>query len=107
MTSPKSMFCAAILAGAVLGAAPALAEGRLNIFNWGEYTSMEMIDKFEKEYDVEVTIDAYDSNETMLAKLKSGASGYDIAVPGDYMVAIMIEEGMLERIEPNQMPNFV
>lgn len=88
------------------GVSPGLAAGKLNIFNWGEYTSMEMIDKFEKQYDVEVIIDTYDSNETMLAKLKSGASGYDIAVPGDYMVAIMIQEDMLERVEPNQMSNF-
>ena len=86
--------------------AAAAAAGKLNIFNWGEYTSMEMIEKFEKEYDVSVTIDSYDSNETMLAKIKAGASGYDIAVPGDYMVAIMIEEDMLERVEPSQMSNY-
>ena len=94
-----------LLAGA-LGGSPAKAAGQLNIFNWGEYTSMEMIEKFEKQYDVKVTIDTYDSNESMLAKLKSGATGYDIAVPGDYMVAIMVSEGMLERVEPNQMSNF-
>lgn len=104
----KSVPIAAIaLAATLLVSGPeSQAAGQLNIFNWGEYTSMEMIDKFEKKYDVEVTIDTYDSNETMLAKLKSGAAGYDIAVPGDYMVAIMVEEGMLERVEPNRMPNF-
>lgn len=90
-----------------LGAATgASAGGELNIYNWGNYTSPELIKKFEEKYDVKVTIDGYDSNETMLAKVKQGGTGYDIVVPGDYMVSIMIEQGLLERIEPNKMENF-
>ena len=53
-------------------AVPAFAEGELNIYNWGNYTSPEMIEKFEKEYDVDVTITDYDSNDTALAKIKAG-----------------------------------
>ncbi|MGB5557727.1 MAG: extracellular solute-binding protein [Paracoccaceae bacterium] len=87
-------------------AGPVLAEGKLNIYNWGNYTSPELIEKFEKEYDVDVTLDGYDSNETMLAKVKEGGTGYDIVVPGDYMIKIMIEEGLLAEIKPNEMENF-
>ncbi len=87
-------------------AAPVLAEGKLNIYNWGNYTSPELIEKFEAEYDVEVTLDGYDSNETMLAKVKEGGTGYDIVVPGDYMIKIMIQEGLLAEIKPNEMENF-
>ena len=89
-----------------LSAAAAQAEGTLNIYNWGNYTNPEMIEKFEKQYDIEVTLDGYDSNETMLAKVKEGGSGYDIVVPGDYMVAIMIGEGLLAEINAAEMENF-
>ena len=45
----------------------AFAAGELNIFNWGNYTSPELIEKFEKTYDVKVTITDYDY--TALAKV--------------------------------------
>jgi spermidine/putrescine transport system substrate-binding protein len=74
----------------VLMAGSALAAGELHIYNWGDYTSPEMIKKFEAAYGVKVTIDSYDSNETMLSKVRAGNSGYDIVVPSDYTVKIMV-----------------
>ena len=89
-----------------LTAGIAQANGKLNIYNWGNYTSPEMIEKFEKETGIEVTIDGYDSNETMLAKVKEGNTGYDVVVPGDYMIAVMVEEGLLAETNPSEMENF-
>ena len=85
---------------------PAWADGELHIFNWGDYTNPELIAKFEKAYNVKVTLDDYDFNETMLNKVRGGATGYDIVVPSDYMVKVMIDEGMLAETKPNQMENF-
>ena len=64
----------AALAGAALFAAAgtAHAEGELNIYNWGNYTSPEMIKKFEEAYKVKVTVTDYDSNDTALAKVRAG-----------------------------------
>ena len=101
----KTMAIAAA-AGLALGLSQAQAAGELHIYNWGNYTNPELVEKFEKAHDIKVTLDGYDSNETMLAKVKSGGTGYDIVVPGDYMVAIMIEEGLLAQVEPNKMSNF-
>ena len=84
----------------------ATAAGDLYIYTWGEYTPPELVEKFEKKYDIDVRIDTYDSNETMLAKLKAGATGYDIIVPGDYMIAILIKEGLIAKVNPNQMSNY-
>ena len=53
---------------------PVHAAGELNIFNWGDYTSPEMIKKFEQNYDIKVTITDYDSNDTALAKVKAGGA---------------------------------
>ncbi len=102
----KTILHAAAASALALSAMGAHAEGKLNIYNWGNYTNPEMIDKFEAEYGVEVTLDGYDSNETMLAKVKEGSTGYDIVVPGDYMVAIMIGEGLLAEINASEMENF-
>lgn len=82
------------------------AASKLYIFNWTYYTPDSVIEKFEKEYGVEVEYDSFASNEEMFAKLKGGGSSYDIAFPsGDY-VSIMIKEGMLEPIDHEKIPNF-
>jgi spermidine/putrescine transport system substrate-binding protein len=100
-----ALFAAFALA-ALNFSGPAQAAGKLSIYNWFDYMPQELLDKFSKEYDVDITVDTYDSNETLLARLKAGVTGYDIGVPGDYMVAILIQEGMLENIHANQLPNF-
>lgn len=102
----RTLMTTALASVLALSAGLAQAEGKLNIYNWGNYTNPEMIEKFEAAYDIDVTLDGYDSNETMLAKVKEGNTGYDIVVPGDYMVAIMIEEGLLAETNPNEMENF-
>ncbi|CUH67774.1 Spermidine/putrescine-binding periplasmic protein precursor [Thalassovita gelatinovora] len=102
----SKLFKAAVTSVIALTAVQAQAEGKLNIYNWGNYTNPEMIKKFEAQYDIDVTLDGYDSNETMLAKVKEGGTGYDIVVPGDYMVAIMVEEGLLAEINASEMDNF-
>jgi spermidine/putrescine transport system substrate-binding protein len=98
-----SLAAAAIL---VLVGTPAHAEGKLSIYHWFEYIPQELLDKFASQHDVEVTMDTFDSNESMLAALKAGAMGdYDVAVPGDYMVQILTEEGMLDDIASGELAN--
>ena len=99
------LFGAAAVALLLAGGA-ARADGDLHIFNWGDYTNPKLIEKFQKQYNVKVTLDDYDSNETMLAKVRAGGTGYDVVVPSDYTVKIMIEEDMLAKTEPDQMENF-
>jgi len=90
-----------------LSASAAYAEGKLSIYHWFDYIPQELLDKFAMEHDVEVTMDTYDSNESMLAALKAGRLGqYDVAVPGDYMVKIMGGEGMLDTFQASEVPNF-
>ncbi|MGB3312923.1 MAG: extracellular solute-binding protein, partial [Albidovulum sp.] len=84
----------------------AFAEGELNIYNWGNYTSPEMIAKFEAETGIKVTITDYDSNDTALAKVKAGGHGFDIVVPSGTYVPIWIAEGLLLEAKPNEMENF-
>lgn len=78
----------------------------LNIYNWGNYTSPEMIKKFEAETGIKVTITDFDSNDTALAKIKAGGHGFDIVVPTHTYVPIWISEGLLLESRPDQMENF-
>ena len=89
-----------------LSAGAAHAAGELNIYNWGDYTSPELIEKFEKEFDVEVTITDYDSNDTALAKVRAGGSGFDIVVPSANYVQIWVSEGLILEARPDEMENF-
>lgn len=90
----------ALLAGA------AHAEGKLSVYHWFEYIPQELVDKFTAETGIEVTIDTFDSNESMLASLKAGKMGqYDVAVPSDFMVEIMTGEGLLDTFTPEEMTN--
>lgn len=89
-----------------LAAGMASAEGELSIYHWFEYIPAELVEKFEAENDISVTIDTYDSNEALLAALKAGKLGsYDVAVPGDYMVEIMAGEGLLDTIADGELAN--
>lgn len=102
----KTRMLVTALAVSFAGATSVQAAGELNIYNWSDYMDQDVLDKFSKKYDVKVTYDTYDSNETLLSKLKSGVTGYDVAMPGDYMVQIMIKEGLLEKVEANKLSNY-
>jgi spermidine/putrescine transport system substrate-binding protein len=79
--------------------------GELNLYNWTDYISPDLIDRFESETGITVNLDNYDSNETLLSKLQAGGANYDVIVPSDYMVAQMIELGLLQEVDPAAFPN--
>ncbi|EEW25704.1 extracellular solute-binding protein [Rhodobacter ferrooxidans] len=83
----------------------AAAEGELFLYNWGNYTSPEMIKKFEDQYGVKVTITDFDSNDTALAKIEAGAHGFDLAVPSAGFVGIYAEKGLIQELDLARLPN--
>ena len=88
-------------------ARPAIAQTReLLLFNWTNYTSPEMLKRFEAETGIKVRLDTYESNEAMLAKLQAGGTGYDIVVPTGPTVQTMVRNGLLLRIDAGAMSNF-
>ncbi|HCH22724.1 MAG TPA: ABC transporter substrate-binding protein [Oceanospirillaceae bacterium] len=102
-TMLKSITAAVALS---VAADAAMAQEEVVVYHWFEYLPQSLIDKFTAETGIKVTMDTYDSNEAMLANLKAGAMGtYDVAVPGDYMVDIMVGEGMLDTIAAGELSN--
>ncbi len=79
-------------------------DGDLALYNWSEYIDPDLISSFEDQYSVSVTEDFYPSNEEMLARIQGGAT-FDVIVPSDYMVSVMIDEGLLMPIQKDAVPN--
>lgn len=75
------------------------------LYTWVEYIDPAIKDQFQEECGVTVTETNFDSNETLLATLQAGGADYDIVVPSDYMVQIMIDEGMLMELDYNVITN--
>lgn len=84
----------------------------LNVYNWGEYISDGSEDSlnvnayFEELTGITVNYTNFASNEDMYAKIKGGGANYDVIIPSDYMIERMIEEGMLEKLDFNNIPTY-
>ena len=83
----------------------------INVFNWGEYISdgsdgtLDVNAEFEKRTGIKVNYSNFETNEAMYSKLKNGGASYDIVIPSDYMIARLIKEDMLEKINFDNIPN--
>jgi spermidine/putrescine-binding protein len=76
----------------------------LNLFVWTEYIPAEWKECFELVYGVQINHDEYSSNEEMYAKLSAGGSTYDLVQPTDYIVDLMIRQGLLEELDQSKLP---
>ncbi|RJP51428.1 MAG: spermidine/putrescine ABC transporter substrate-binding protein [Anaerolineaceae bacterium] len=78
---------------------------KIYLYTWVEYIDPAIKDQFKEECGVEVIETNFDSNETLLATLQAGGIAYDIIVPSDYMVQVLIDEGMLVELDYSVIPN--
>lgn len=88
-------------------------DGEIIVYNWGgPYMSegsndtRDLNKAFEEKYNIKVKYRTYDSNEGMYAKLKNGGADYDIVIPSEYMVARLIDEGLVEKLNFDNIPLF-
>ena len=96
-----------VLVVSLLVTASAWAQkNKLNIFIWSEYIDPKIIEQFSKENDCKVTVDLYEDNESMMAKLEGGGDSlYDICVPSDYIIPALIKNGLLAPLRKENIPN--
>ena len=88
-----------------LGSFPARGAETLNLFCWSEYIPRPVIDAFQKETGVQVTVENYASNEEMLAKLLAGGGSYDLVQPSEYTVEALIKADLLLPLNKSHLPN--
>lgn len=79
--------------------------GVITVYNWGEYIDPDLIHRFTEETGIQVIYETFDSNEAMLTKIQQGGSAYDVAVPSEYMVEMMVEKDLLLPLDHAKIPN--
>jgi spermidine/putrescine transport system substrate-binding protein len=100
------LFCLlSLLLLAALGSGCKKTTPTLKIYTWADYIKPELLQRFEAEYQCKIIIDTYESNESMYAKLKAGATGYDLVTPSSYFVKIMNDQGLVLPMDHARLPN--
>lgn len=79
--------------------------GVVNVYNWGEYIDEDVITQFENETGITVNYKNFDTNESLYSVLKQGGVSYDVIFPSDYMASRMIDEGLVQKINLDNVPN--
>lgn len=83
----------------------------VNVYNWGEYIApgddggLDALAEFEKQTGIKVNYTNFETNEEMYNVLKNSNSSYDVIFPSDYMASRLREEGMLEKLNFDNIPN--
>ena len=105
-----SALCATLTACVILLTVPEQAvadeEKILNVFNWSEYIGDNTVKRFEAETGIRVRYDTFDSNETLLAKMIAGKTGYDIVVPSSDFGRVMIDGALVSRLSKEKLDNW-
>ena len=81
-------------------------EKQLNLYLWSDYLADDTVPAFEKEFGVKVTVDTYESNEEMAAKLMAGASGYDLVLPSSYLFPVLFSKDLLAPLQRKYLTNW-
>ena len=97
----------AMTAGLLIGcgSSDAGSNGKLYVYNWGEYIDEDVIKQFEDETGIKVVYDMFETNEIMYAKLAQDTSAYDVICPSDYMIQKLRENDMIQPLNFDNIPN--
>ncbi|MGG4032434.1 ABC transporter substrate-binding protein [Paenibacillus cisolokensis] len=77
----------------------------LTIYNWGDYIDPELITEFEEQSGLKVIYQTFDSNEAMMTKVAQGGTTFDVAIPSEYAISKMKEDGLLIPLDHGKLPN--
>lgn len=80
--------------------------GKVVVYNWGDYIDPEVNDQFTKETGIKVVYSDYANNEEMYASVEPGNVSYDVLFPSDYMIEKMINKNMLQKLDLSKIPNY-
>jgi len=93
------------LIAAFAAGGPRAEAAELHLYVWSGELPQEVVDDFAAKTGTKVTVDTFDSNETLIAKLEGGASGYDLIEPSQYAVQILGKKGLVEELDHGKIPN--
>jgi spermidine/putrescine transport system substrate-binding protein len=99
-----SLVLIALLAFSLVGAQ---AQGTVNVFNWEDYISEEVLELFEQETGIKVNYMRFTLNEDMLVQVRTSPGAFDVVFPSDYAIERMMAEDLLQPIDYARVPNAV
>src|SRR4051812_2512912 len=99
MNTRKAFLMGVASAAVMLLGFSAASADELHIYAWADEVPQAVLDDFSKATGIEVTLDTFDSNESLIAKLEAGASGYDLIEPSQYAVQILEKKGLVEPLD--------
>lgn len=89
-----------------VSASPNLTSTQLNLYGFSEYVPADLIAGFEQATGVKVTYETYSNNEELLAGLRAKPGYYDVLIPSDYAVEILINQNALRPLDLALIPNY-
>lgn len=101
-----SVLMAGAMSLSFVGCSSGGENGKVVVYNWGDYIDPAVNDMFTKETGIKVVYSDYANNEEMYASVEPGNVKYDILFPSDYMIEKMINKDMLQKIDFSQIPNY-
>ena len=105
MKTSRRAVLFSVLAASLAAPACRKSPPTLHVYTWADYFKPELLKRFETEHRCRVVIDTFDSNEAMYAKIKAGATGYDLLTPSSYMVSVLFSQGLLQPLDAARIPN--
>ena len=112
LLAPLLLFQAPPAQAAEASEAVPLTGETIYVYNWGEYIAdgtdgtLDVNAEFTRRTGIQVEYSTFDTNESLYSKLVGGGASYDVIIPSDYMISRMINEGMLEKLDFSNIPNF-
>lgn len=101
-----SVLMAGAMSLSFVGCSSGGENGKVVVYNWGDYIDPAVNDMFTKETGIKVVYSDYANNEEMYASVEPGNVKYDVLFPSDYMIEKMINKDMLQKIDFSQIPNY-
>lgn len=101
-----SVLAVGVMSVSFVGCSSGAENGKVVVYNWGDYIDPAVNDLFTKETGIKVVYSDYANNEEMYASVEPGNVQYDVLFPSDYMIEKMINKDMLQKIDFSQIPNY-
>ncbi|MCR1950280.1 spermidine/putrescine ABC transporter substrate-binding protein [Clostridium sp. DSM 100503] len=101
----SALICSMIFIFALFTGCKKSDKKTINVLNYGENIAEGIIEEFEEKYNVKVNYKTFDDMETMYIEVSSGKTKWDAILVADYMADRMIQEGLLQKIDKDKIPN--
>lgn len=100
-----AIFLCIIMTGSLFIGCSKKEKQQINFYNYGENIDDETLKEFEEKYDIKVNMETFDDMEAMYQKIKSGAGKYDVVLVSDALMPRMIDEGLIQKLNKNNILN--